>query len=286
MPLVQHNTTVLPGYRVGDDGSVSRYLKRRKEWVNLTVDRRGNVCIGKGDRKTTLSVGKLVLFAFAPGARILGDRVLHFPDPDLRNNRLDNLRWAPANAQRTGDPAMAEYGRRSRSGERSRILTDDEVREALGILATGATAVEVAEHLEVHRGVIDRLIAGSYPHVPRPEGIIPIGERRLRGENHPCKRSTVTQSLYDPPPVQPGDRLHCHLRGREVLVVGLSPAGWPMTRERPGRAGYVLCDELAEAVAAESSVVVGEMIGVGPTVVQKWRKLLDTKTPPLSESDP
>jgi hypothetical protein len=286
MLLVQHNTDVLPGYRVGDDGSVSRYLKRRKQWVNLKITNDGNVCVSRGGCNTTLSVGRLVLFAFAPGARGIGERVLHFPDPDPRNNRLDNLRWATPNAQRAGDPAMAEYGRMSRSGKQSRILTDAQATEALEMLATGVTTEDVAEAVDVNRGVIDRLIAGSYPHLPRPDGITPIGQRRLRGAAHPCSRSEVASTLYDPPSVAIGDRIYCAIRRREVTILALSATGWPLTRDRPGRSGYVLCDELAEAVTRESSSVVGEMIGVSPSAVQKWRKLLDASGTAYQEDLP
>ena len=183
----RYDTTILPGYRVGNDGSVSRWLTSRKRWVTLKVNRKGAVCIGEGGRKTTLSVGRLVLRAFGP-PRTLLFRVLHFPDPYPRNNSIDNLRWAPANAQNHGDPRMHEYGSRNSSGERSRILTDEEASEAIQMLAGGVPAVEIAEYLDVHRGVIDRLIAGSYPHLPRPDGITPIGDRRLRGDDHPTKR--------------------------------------------------------------------------------------------------
>ena len=186
---VRYNTEVLPGYRVGDDGSVSRWLKSRRSWRYLKVTDEGNVCVQVGDKKTMRSVGRLVLFAFGvPGSRFIGDRVLHFPDPDPANNRIENLRWAAPNVQRSGDPAMHEYGRRSRAGERTRILTDEDAARALDMLAGGVIAAEVSEVFEVHRGVIDRLIAGSYPHLPRPPGIKPIGTRRLRGDDHPMRK--------------------------------------------------------------------------------------------------
>jgi hypothetical protein len=183
----RYDLVILPGYRIGNDGSVSRWIKRRKQWVSLKVTSKGAVCIGEGGRKTTLSVGRLVLRAFGPPRPLLF-RVLHFPDPDPRNNRIENLRWAQANAGRAGDPAMAEYGSRSGAGERSRILTDEEASEAIQMIAGGVPAVEIAEYLDVHRGVIDRLIAGSYPHLPRPEGITPIGDRRLRGNDYQMKQ--------------------------------------------------------------------------------------------------
>jgi predicted DNA-binding transcriptional regulator AlpA len=83
---------------------------------------------------------------------------------------------------------MREYGRRNGAGERSRILTDDEATEALRLLAAGVIVAEVAELMGVHRSVVDRLVAGSYPHLPRPPGIKPIGGRRLRGDDHPARR--------------------------------------------------------------------------------------------------
>jgi len=94
---------------------------------------------------------------------------------------------------------MAEYGRKSGAGERTRILSDDEAVYALDLLSKRVTATEVAECLDVHRGVIDRLIAGSLPHIPRPPGIEPIGNRWLRGEDHPEKRYQDTDDENSTP---------------------------------------------------------------------------------------
>jgi len=186
--MTRYDLTILPGYRVGDDGTVSKWVQRRKAWKQLRITSEGNVCVvPPGQKKTTKSVARLVLEAFGP-PRPLRCRALHYPDPDLGNNQIENLRWAPANSSRHGDPRMVEYGRKSGAGERVRILTDEEAARALDMLAGGVTAIEVAESLDVLRGVIDRLIAGSLPHLPRPQGIGPIGNRRLRGEDHPEKR--------------------------------------------------------------------------------------------------
>jgi hypothetical protein len=183
----RYDLDALPGYRVGSDGTVSRWVKRRKAWRFLKVTPEGNAYVMVGGRKTTLSVARLVLSAFGPPRPTLF-RALRWRDPDPRNNRIENLRWAPANSQNVGDPKMREYGRRSGSGERSRVLSDEEAAWALDRLAAGLITDEVAELLDVHRAVIDRLIAGSYPHIPRPDGIKPIGERRLRGDDHPARR--------------------------------------------------------------------------------------------------
>ncbi len=187
MPKYDH--IIIPGYRVGSDGTVSKWVKSRKQWRYLKITSEGNVCIVNpvGRKNTVKSVGRLVLESFGP-PRPLGCRALHYPDPSLLNNDIDNLRWAPANSSRHGDPRMSEYGRKSGSGERSRHLSDDAAARALGLLSEGVTSQEVAENLGVHRGVIDRLIAGSLPHVPRPPGIEPIGNRWLRGDDHPMKK--------------------------------------------------------------------------------------------------
>ncbi len=189
--MTRYDLAILSGYRVGDDGTVSRWIKRRGAWKQLTVTSDGNVCVWDRStkKKTTKSVGRLVLEAFGP-PRPFGCRVLHYPDAGLRNNDITNLRWAPANSSRHGDPRMAEYGRKSGAGERSRILSDDEATRALDLLSKTVTAAEVAEYLDVHRGVIDRLIAGSLSHIPRPSGIEPIGNRWLRGDDHPERRFT------------------------------------------------------------------------------------------------
>ena len=90
-----------PGYRVGNDGSVwSRRLPIRggrmgADWKRLNpVLRRGYERVGlrQHNRIHWRAVHHLVLEAFV-GPRPEGMEGCHFPDPDKRNNAVENLRW-------------------------------------------------------------------------------------------------------------------------------------------------------------------------------------------------
>lgn len=128
-----------PGYRVGSDGSV--WSCRRKgssgklgaTWrpLRLKPARCGrlkvNLCNGAG-RVTTRFVHHLVLESFV-GPRPHGCEACHFPDPDVTNNRPDNLRWDTPKAN-SADKVL--HGTML-MGERSPVakLTEDIVRQLL-----------------------------------------------------------------------------------------------------------------------------------------------------------
>lgn len=94
----------LPGYSVGDDGSVWSLWKLRPipgqgsesfigtEWKRLKPgrDRKGYLYISV--KAKPHRVHRLVLLAFV-GPCPEGMEACHFPDPDPKNCRLNNLRW-------------------------------------------------------------------------------------------------------------------------------------------------------------------------------------------------
>lgn len=85
-----------PAYRVGDDGTVwscqSGHWKQLKA-AECSGSTKVVLCAPSG--KKMKSVHVLVMEAFR-GPRPAGMQVRHFPDPDIWNNALSNLRWGTA----------------------------------------------------------------------------------------------------------------------------------------------------------------------------------------------
>lgn len=108
--VTYRNIDGLPGYRVGDDGSVWTCLKHRIVSRDSGLIRRGGSEVTQVWRKLTPWVGnkhghlqvrlqgrtrsvhRLVLEAFV-GPRPPGMVACHGPDRDPANNRVTNLRW-------------------------------------------------------------------------------------------------------------------------------------------------------------------------------------------------
>src|SRR5258708_2404059 len=88
-----------PGYRFGDDGTFLSLGKTAGGKNPTCKQRRGTDHLGYVRLGMSTPRGKeshllhdLILEAFV-GPKRRGQIGLHFPDPDRRNNRLDNLRW-------------------------------------------------------------------------------------------------------------------------------------------------------------------------------------------------
>ncbi len=43
--MARYDLTILPGYRVGDDGTVSKWIKRRKAWKEMKITDDGKVTV-------------------------------------------------------------------------------------------------------------------------------------------------------------------------------------------------------------------------------------------------
>lgn len=95
-----------PGYRVGDDGTV--WSCKQRNWGHAPTgwhklrpvpNAQGYLFVslygGTRNRKTLRKVHQLVLEAFVR-PRMPGEQVLHFPNPEITDNRLCNLRWGTA----------------------------------------------------------------------------------------------------------------------------------------------------------------------------------------------
>jgi hypothetical protein len=175
--------TVIPGYAVRDDGAVLYWFPRRRRWVVLRrkVGPGGfqKVRVKIGDRVRELGVARLVCRAFH-GPCPLGHEPLHYPDPDLRNNRADNLRWAPVGTSKLGrmlgpSPPPAPHGDHH---PHARLTTAD-IPEIRRMARAGIPAQVIARGYDVDEGVIENVCAGrTWRHVPDPEGPGPIRLRR------------------------------------------------------------------------------------------------------------
>jgi HNH endonuclease len=166
-------------YRVGDDGTVwtrrktGRFGGLTDTWHRLTINYQGGIwprvalTRPRAHKSRWVSLPVIVCRAFN-GPRPLGCRPLHFPDPDPRNCRAENLRWAPRGTRQLGrDPRPG--GRPELVGKpgRNAQLSDQEVMELRREYAAGRTQEELAAALGVARHVVRLAVLGrTYKHLP------------------------------------------------------------------------------------------------------------------------
>jgi hypothetical protein len=152
-PVEYRQITRFIGYRFGSDGSVWTCWKRSGRpkgagngalWIVGTAwnlmspvpHHDGRLFVGIKDatmgRKTIASVSRLILEAFV-GPCPRGMQACHFPDPDVTNNRVENLRWGTAkdNAKHRD---IHGNTRRGEANSRAKLTWDkvDQIRAALG----------------------------------------------------------------------------------------------------------------------------------------------------------
>jgi hypothetical protein len=101
-----------PGYCVGTSGNV--WSRRRGRWQRLKTFRTPrsegiSVSLRHGGSPRYVSVARLVMEAFG-GPRPEGVVIVHSPDPDQTNNRIDNLSWGHMGNWK-GDDASEDAGR-------------------------------------------------------------------------------------------------------------------------------------------------------------------------------
>ena len=124
-----------PKYQVGTDGSFWRWTKVRG-WTRRKINRCGVVGLCRGGKAKSYMVGRLVLLAFK-GPCPTGKETCHNPDPSVRNNRLENLRW---------DTHISNMKDRRRHGNWKAVikLNNEKVRKMRNWRKKGATVQSLA----------------------------------------------------------------------------------------------------------------------------------------------
>jgi hypothetical protein len=140
-----------PGYRVGDDGSVWKWLASKGKryphrWRQLrhSDSKYPYVRLTSGGKLVSLDAGQLVLKAFV-GPRPLGFTAYRFPDRSPGNCHLSNLRWAPKGTEKLG---VAPPVRADNRGEKCSlaVLTREDVLEIRRMANSGEfSGEEIAE---------------------------------------------------------------------------------------------------------------------------------------------
>ncbi len=150
-----------PGYRVGDDGSAWSCRPANgvgplvPTWRQLSLGtdcdgyRFVNLCANR--RRSRRKVHRLVLEAFT-GPCQAGMEGCHFPDRDPGNNRLANLRWGTAKANKADSIQHGTYTR----GEQhyNATITAEIVHAIRSKLAAGETQAATARSLDVSYTVV------------------------------------------------------------------------------------------------------------------------------------
>jgi hypothetical protein len=170
----------IPGdlYRVGDDGSVWRWLKgsssripseRRRyppRWRKLeTVPRDDGhvvVTLSVNQRTRQFQVARLVLRAFS-GPQPLGHHA-YYLDGEISNVRLDNLRWAPRGSALVGRAVSRSCGE---DHPRS-FLTNEQILDITELVRRGFSCEEVAEKYGLGPSYVSSIARGKrWRHVDR-----------------------------------------------------------------------------------------------------------------------
>jgi len=170
-----------PGYRAGDDGSIwsclskyapvpgeSRLIHRWHRLVlRLNTHGRPYVSLRRNGKTFTRLIHRIVLETFI-GPRPEGMEACHFPDRDITNNRISNLRW---------DTREANYLDKVVHGTRclgeahpNAKLAEHDVRQIFKDHAAGMSTRKIANRFSVSQPTIRRILRGlSWGHVPRNE---------------------------------------------------------------------------------------------------------------------
>jgi hypothetical protein len=142
-----------PNYRVGSDGTVWSCKNRFQKWFQLKVYpnpyRRNyvNVILWRNNVMYNRSLHGLVLTTFI-GPCPPGMEACHHPDPDVSNNRLENLRW---DTKKENQKDIDRLGRRKKGIDAPRgRLTDDQVRELRRLRAEKVPVKVVAAQFGIH----------------------------------------------------------------------------------------------------------------------------------------
>ncbi len=169
-------------YRVGRDGSVWRFFRGRggknPRWKPLKVDKVGRVTLCMHNEPAEVSVAQLVLGAFGP-PQPPGHEPQHYPDPDLRNNAIENLRWVPDGTNLINHPALVDAGKKRIP---HRALADGEALEAIRLASAGEMITSIAARFGVAKPTIERILYHkTYRHLEQPP---PTSGRYRRGQAH------------------------------------------------------------------------------------------------------
>jgi hypothetical protein len=170
----------LPGYRVGDDGSVWK-LRKNGEWRQVKASLNGGIAvvdIYRNGSHGTLSVASLVLRSFGV-PRPPGHHALHFPDSNKFNNRLCNLRWAPAILSTIGvskNPPSGEKHKDCKISDRDVFLIREMAQSGEFFYA------EIAERFGISTGHVNRIVKGVQRKGAPGQIDSPDTQRIVRGE--------------------------------------------------------------------------------------------------------
>lgn len=155
-----------PSYRVGDDGSISRWLKHKKMWKQLRFGSRRNhrisVILCKPGIRTEFRVAAIVLAAFV-GPRPSGLLICH-NDDNSSHDSLANLRYDTA---KNNQADRIRHGT-SNHGERNcgARLSSTRVVEVRALHANGMSYTALATRFGVTSTAIGHVIRGkTWTHV-------------------------------------------------------------------------------------------------------------------------
>lgn len=148
-----------PHYKVGTDGSV--WSKAWGYWVKRTpsVHNNGRLYVSLSNEGVTkiFGVAQLVLLCFV-GPRPPRHEVCHFPDRDVSNNALENLRWGT----HSSNLLDRVFHGTDRSGEKgtSVKVTESQVVKMHQLRAIGWTYVRIGQKYGLTGEAVSKAVNG------------------------------------------------------------------------------------------------------------------------------
>jgi HNH endonuclease len=167
IPGVQFkNVPGYPGYCVGDDGSVwssviRKGCKTQRGWRPLKLIKSGRylgVCLCRDGKSKRFRVHRLILETFiSPRPDKMEAR--HFPDRDVTNNRLDNLRWGTS---RENNDDLDFHGTRPRgSYRRDARFTEADIARMYDLAEAGWGPTRIAQEYGAKSNHISSILRGK-----------------------------------------------------------------------------------------------------------------------------
>jgi len=151
------------GYRVGNDGSI--WTNSSGHWKRMKPGGKRYLHVMLCPGRVTRGIGDLVLTLFV-GPRPVGMQVCHFPNKDINDNRLCNLRWGTAKSNQAD---RLIHGTNLRGDDcPASVLTSSQVIEIRKRYSMGGVTLKyLGEEYGVTKHAIFRVVKLlNWKHVP------------------------------------------------------------------------------------------------------------------------
>lgn len=162
------------GYAAGNDGTIWSCCNKGQKvfvrWRMLKLSepsptrRYPAVFISVNKKSTALVVSRAVLMAFV-GPPPEGMEAAHFPDKDVKNNRLENLSWKTPIENAKDKDFHGTIARGSKCGRAK--LKETHISEIRRMKSLGVSTKDIAKEFGICRCNVNKIVSrNTWKHVP------------------------------------------------------------------------------------------------------------------------